>query len=84
MLGKPLIMVNGTGMSKIVENEQIGVIINYNKESLAKGLEQLFLNQVSWDTISGKMKNLYVEKYSWELMERRLLDLYATLFLEED
>ena len=79
MLGKPLIMVKGTGMSEIVEKNNIGEIIDFNKESLKKGIEKLVERRNEWEEISKKMKKIYEEDFSWKEMEKRLINLYEEL-----
>lgn len=76
MLGKPLIMVKGTGMSEVVEENKIGVLIDYSKAGVREGIEKLVNRENEWDSISVKMENMYEERYSWNIMEKRLLMLY--------
>ena len=76
MLGKPLIMVKGTGMSEVVEKNNIGVLIDYNKAGVREGIRRLVNKKNEWDSISVKMKNIYEKRYSWNIMEKRLLKLY--------
>lgn len=79
MLGKPLIMVKGTGMSTVVKDEDIGVLIKYSEEGFAKGVEEIVAKKGEWKMIEQRMKRLYKEKYSWEIMEKNLIELYAGL-----
>ena len=78
MLGKPLIMVKGTGMSKVIEENPIGVLIDYNMQSFHNALEELKDKRLHWPEMASKMKELY-KSYSWDKMEERLLQLYASL-----
>lgn len=78
MLGKPLIMVRGTGMSDVVENNHVGVLIDYNRQSLSDALDELVSQKVQWPDIALRMHELY-QDYSWETMEIRLLELYKTI-----
>lgn len=80
-LGKPLIMVKGTGMSDIIEREQIGVLIDYSKQGFENGIKKLIERQENWKDMSDKMKILYSEHYSWKEMERRLIELYKKISL---
>ena len=80
MLGKPVVMVKNTGMSQVVSENKIGVLIDYTKEDFLKGINWLILHQSEWPTISEKMKKIYQSKYSWKIMDKRLLKLYETLF----
>lgn len=79
MLGKPLIVVRGTGIDNTVTEYGIGEVIEYSKNSLEKGLESLVLRQSEWSNISKIMKHLYNTHYSWEEMEKRLIELYTKL-----
>lgn len=79
-LGKPLIMVKGTGMSQIVKNEGIGVLIDYTEESFVDGVRQLISEKDSWPTMKQNMQNLYMRGFSWNEMERRLCGLYDQIF----
>ena len=65
MLGKPLIMVKETGMSNVVEENNIGELIDRQNE---------------WASIKNKMHEIYNKRYSWNVMESRLLALYKDLF----
>lgn len=79
MLGKPLIMVNGTGMSEIVKQEDIGELIDYERDSLQDGINRIIKRREEWPTMASKMQILYDENYSWDKMELRLLDLYKSI-----
>lgn len=75
-LGKPLIMVKGTGMSNIVSEENIGVLIDYSKDGFKDGIETLIGLKSQWKIMGKKMQRVYLQKYSWDEMERRLRKLY--------
>ncbi|MBD7938625.1 glycosyltransferase family 4 protein [Cytobacillus sp. Sa5YUA1] len=79
MLGKPLIMVNNTGMDDILASNEIGEVIEYSVESLNGAINRLMEKRDKWVEMSKRSKKLYDEKYSWEIMEKRLIDLYAQL-----
>jgi glycosyltransferase involved in cell wall biosynthesis len=80
MLGKPLIMVKGTGMIHIVEENRIGEVIEYNTDSLREAIYNLVGRKNEWPEISKKMRQLYEKEYSWNCMEKRLLNLYSKIF----
>jgi len=79
MLGKPVVMVKNTGMSQVVESNNIGVLIDYSKESFIDGINKLVEMKADWDSISERMKKLYKDSYCWDEMERRLIQTYAEL-----
>jgi glycosyltransferase involved in cell wall biosynthesis len=76
MLGKPLIMVKNTGLDQIVIDNDIGVVIDYDIDSLKKELLSLVSRKNEWDNMGKKMRILYKSSYSWNEMERRLVDIY--------
>ncbi|MCM1284188.1 MAG: glycosyltransferase family 4 protein [Muribaculaceae bacterium] len=79
MLGKPLIMIKGSGMSEIVAANDIGVVVEPNEVSIENGLKELISARGKWKKIALTEKKLYAAKYSWEIMEKRLLGLYKEL-----
>ena len=79
MLGKPVIMVRGTGMSEVVEDNSIGELIEYSKEGFIDGVNRLIERKDEWHLIGNKMKEIYQNQYCWDEMERRLWGLYDTL-----
>ena len=79
MLGKPIIMVKGTGMSQIVSENQVGAIIDYSAEGFSKGVSELLEKKDKWLEMSKRMKELYKERYSWNEMSQRLINLYKEL-----
>ena len=79
MLGKPVVMVKNTGMSQAVEENDIGVLIDYSKEGFIDGINTLIQRKEEWSAMSERMKKLYGDTYCWDEMERRLLALYREL-----
>ena len=84
MLGKPVIMARGTGMSEVVEENGIGELIEFSKEGFADGVNRLIKRKDEWPLIAGRMKEIYRNQYCWDEMERRLIQLYTDLQNEED
>ncbi|MGN4126117.1 glycosyltransferase family 4 protein [Lysinibacillus sphaericus] len=79
MLGKPLIMAKNTGMSEVVADNDLGELIDFNRESLQKAIDSLVMRKTEWPEIARKMKVLYEKQYSWCQMEKRLTELYSNL-----
>ena len=84
MLGKPVVMAKGTGMSRIVEQNNLGVLIDYSKEGFYHGINELLKIKPQWESIEQRMKNIYEKEYCWSEMEKRLLELYAGIIDEEN
>lgn len=79
MLGKPLIMIQGTGMSEIVLNNDFGEVVDYTKDSLKKGIIRLIQRKSEWPEIGNRMNDMYQKQFSWSEMEKRLIHLYEGL-----
>ena len=79
MLGKPVIMAKNTGMSDVVEKNNIGATIEFSESGFRDGLNALTRRKNEWPQISSRMIQLYNEQYSWEEMEKRLISAYETL-----
>lgn len=83
MFGKPVIMVKGTGMSDVVEQKKLGVVIDYSYDGFRNGVLKLISEIDSWKDIGNRMKQMYEADFSWQEMETRLFNLYAVLLGKE-
>lgn len=79
MLGKPVIMARGTGMSEVVEENSVGVLIDFSKEGFVEGFNKLIEKKDEWPSMGERMKEIYRDQYCWDEMERRLIELYSEL-----
>lgn len=79
MLGKPVIMVRGTGMSDVVEKRDLGVIIDYSEEGFYEGLLTLLKRKNEWYDMGQRAQLIYKEKYNWNEMRCRIKELYESL-----
>lgn len=78
-LGKPIIVCKGTGIDRIVANNNIGIVIDYNAKELYSAIRTLKANPQICDEMGKKARKLYEEKYRWSTMKERLMDLYDEL-----
>lgn len=79
MLGKPLIMAKNTGMASVVEENDLGEVIDYNEHALNVAIDRLVQRKNEWIEIGERARKLYVEKYSFGEMEKRIIELYSNL-----
>jgi glycosyltransferase involved in cell wall biosynthesis len=81
MLGKPLIVAEGTNIDRVVNECQLGLVVPYGDvPALDRALAQI----ASWDEqaagdFSRKARSLYAERYSWNAMRDRFVRLLADL-----
>lgn len=77
-IGKPLMMLKGSGMSEIVEKEKIGAVIEPNGDSFKEGIKKIKALKKD-KSLKKKMNNIFKKEFSWKIMEKRLFDLYEEL-----
>lgn len=78
-LGKPVIVCKGTGIDKIVSENNIGVVIDYDASQLYSAVRSLANNPLLCEEMGKRARKLYDEKYNWGIMSKRLLDIYRSL-----
>ncbi|WP_310829916.1 glycosyltransferase family 4 protein [Paenibacillus pedocola] len=80
MLGKPIIVAKNTGIDILVEDNEIGLSVNYgDEEGIRKAFEYLANNENIAKAMGIKANLLYEKKYSWDIMGIKLLELYKKL-----
>lgn len=79
MLGKPIIMCEGTGFADLVKEYGIGAAVAYSETGLLQGLEEVRAMLDEYQEKSAFEKTLFREKYSWAEMATRLRALYEEI-----
>lgn len=72
-------MCKGTGIDKIVIENEIGLVIDYDAEQFYKAIRYLCENPDVALAMGEKGRKLYEKEYSWELMKKKLVALYSSL-----
>lgn len=75
MNGKPIIVAKNTSVDKIVEKENMGFVIEYNKEDFENVLSIISNDRSILDEYSINSLNAY-GKYSWVEMKKKLINIY--------
>lgn len=88
-LGKPLIMLNDTGMDSQVSANGIGTVINGQtsgefRQNFAEALDALIAKKDEWSEMAERSRKLYAERFSWEIMEERLIRLYGEVLSHDE
>ena len=61
MLGKPVMMVKNTGMSQVVVENDLGVLIEYTAEGFREGLDSLSATACQrWQNKSCRIQNIHI------------------------
>jgi glycosyltransferase involved in cell wall biosynthesis len=79
MCGKPIIVNSEIAASKIVQNENCGVIIPYGNVKAVKEAIVKLKNSELRQELGINGRRAYEEKYSWDIMEKRLLNAYEEM-----
>jgi glycosyltransferase involved in cell wall biosynthesis len=80
MCGKPIIVNEGTTMSKIVKEWKCGLVVPYNDIEKIKETVLKIKNDSNLKTELGKNgRTAYEKEYNWKIMEKRLLKLYTEI-----
>jgi len=78
MLGKPLIVAQNTGFDALIEEEGIGLSIEYSRQDFRQALDNCLANPQILKEMGQRAKKIYA-KYSWPTMRERLLQAYAEI-----
>jgi len=80
MCGKPIIVSEGSLMSKTVEKEHCGLCVPYGDVAALKDAILTLKNDPDLRRRLGENgRNAYEERYSWALMQNRLVNTYREL-----
>lgn len=77
-LGKPVVMIRGTGMSEYVLNYKLGEVIDFSKENLLQACIRLV--ETNTKDLEKKRKYIYETQFSWDIMEQKLFGIYKDFF----
>lgn len=78
MLGKPILVAQGTNMDQMIETAQCGLVVPYgDAAALESALARLEADPTLREALGANARRAYEQVYSWEKMEERLLALYA-------
>lgn len=75
-LAKPVVVCKGTGIDKIVEKYNVGIVIEYSSSQFFEAIEYLVNNPDVCEVMGANARKLYENEYKWEIMKNRLLELY--------
>ena len=78
-LGKPIIVCKGTGIDRIVEKYNLGIVINYDAIEFYNALRLLKNSPEICYEMGENGRKLYEKEYRWRYMRTRLLDAYNTI-----
>ena len=78
-LGKPLIVCRGTGIDRVVEENNIGLVIDYDADAFYKALAVLVSDDDMRAVMGSRARGIYEKKYRWSIMKNLLTETYRSL-----
>lgn len=79
-LGKPILMIEGSGMSLVAQQAGNGIIVPDTVDGIAQGLDDFKKNKEAYIRSAKLSRQLYAEKYSWNIMKNRLISMYSQMW----
>lgn len=79
MLGKPIIVMEGTGINEFIKHYNIGEVIDIHKNNFSFQFNEKIDSLLELDNykeIGARMQKIYHDQFSWSFMEKRLLEVY--------
>lgn len=73
-LSKPIIVCKGTGIDNIVQENKIGIVINYSASEFYDAVIWFKNNLEEAIAMGNRGRLLYEENYRWSIMEQKLID----------
>ncbi|TQQ83945.1 glycosyltransferase [Peptacetobacter hominis] len=78
ILNKPIIVAKGTGMDKIVNENNMGYVIDYDKEDFKRIISEIISDRTTVKSMGINAGNAY-DKYCWDTMKSRIINIYNNL-----
>lgn len=78
-LAKPIIVCRGTGIDRIVEQYDLGIVIEYDAEQFFAAVRALISDPERCAGMGHRARQLYEQEYRWNIMSERMLVMYRQL-----
>lgn len=79
MCKKPIIVCNGTGIDKLVLENNMGLTCDFNETSLENSFIKIFKDEDNYKIMANNARNLYENQYKWDIMKNRLGEMYSII-----
>lgn len=79
MCKKPIIVCNGTGIDRLVRDENIGLTCDFDEKSLEKSFISIFEDEIMYNQMANNSRKIYENQYKWSIMAERLKKMYSDI-----
>jgi len=77
--GRPIICTKGTRSGEITEKENCGIVVEFDKEALKKGIIKLRDDQKLCKELGKNGLKAAIKEYNWEKQEKKLIEVYEKM-----
>jgi glycosyltransferase involved in cell wall biosynthesis len=77
--GTPVIVTDRCGIANIINDNNVGYVVEYNKEQLQDAIFKILTNDELRRYLGGGGKTLVREKYSWDIVVEQLEKIYGDI-----
>lgn len=81
--GVPVVITPGVALSSVVEQHQLGHIVQLDTPAIASGIQNLLSNPQETKKIGDRARRLILEKYTWEHITSRLIEIYTSIYKQK-
>lgn len=75
-LGLPCIVTKGTNFGKIIENEKIGWVADFSKESIINSIKNAYVQRKKLPEMSDRAYNYAKKNLAWDIVSQEALNYY--------
>lgn len=80
MLSKPIVVCRNTGVDIIVEDNGIGLVVDYSKSGFESAINEFIgMDEYELFEMGQRARSLYDNRYSWCNMQEVLLGVYGVI-----
>lgn len=82
--GLPVVVTPGIALSSVVEQHQLGYMVQLDVVAIASGIQKLLSNPQETKKIGDRARQLIFEQYTWEHIALDLLSIYEAILKQEN
>jgi glycosyltransferase involved in cell wall biosynthesis len=77
--GRPIVCTKGTYSGELVEQEEVGLAVEYNEQGLREAITKLRDTPILREKLGRNALKAAISKYNWQKQEEKLLELYRSI-----
>ncbi|WP_373529674.1 glycosyltransferase [Nostoc sp.] len=78
-VGLPVLVTPGVALASVVEEYQLGSVVELDVAAIASGLQRLLNNPQESKKMGDRGRELILEEYTWDRIATRMIQVYETI-----